>query len=104
MLKENTVEVQLQNSYYEKVKLHRAKIIRDGNCLFRAFALALFSDQERYGEVRKKVVDRLQHYWWLFENILPGVSERYDIMENYLGFKLYWLLIINSRSINGVLV
>ena len=63
LLKENTLETVLQDSYLSSRSLHRARIPRDGNCLFRAFAQAIFADQGQQNEMRLQVVNHIEKNW-----------------------------------------
>ena len=66
-LKEHTLETIIQDQYLASRSLHRARIPRDGNCLFRAFAQAIHSDQGFQGIVRQKAVDYLDKNWELLQ-------------------------------------
>lgn len=63
ILKENTLETILQDQYLEKKGWFRARIPRDGNCLFRAFAQAVFFDQGKQRDLRNATVDAMDRDW-----------------------------------------
>ena len=68
--------------YFARRRLRRARIPRDGNCLFRALASSavLGGEQNRHGSLRAAVVAALRANWGEYRNVLGDVN-----MEEYLS-------------------
>lgn len=81
ILKENTLEILLQDYYLGQKNLVRAKIPRDGNCLFRCFAQGVWGDQGRYDEMRHNIVKGIREQWVLFQNIIGDTDKEKYLQE-----------------------
>ena len=75
ILKEHTLEIVMQDAFFAMQGLLRAKIPRDGNCLFRAFAQGLLGDQDHHMEVRRSVVEQMRENWPAYEQVLADKKE-----------------------------
>ena len=71
LLRETTLEVIIQNRHLSAMGLHRARIPRDGNCLYRACAQMVFFDQEKHRDVRQAAADIIEKNFDLFANSIP---------------------------------
>ena len=80
LVKENTLESLIQDVYLERRGLHRGPIPRDGNCLFRAVAQALYGDQSLHRDVRSAVVKSLSDNWDTMKHQL-GECEKEDYVR-----------------------
>ncbi|KAI0240502.1 hypothetical protein LSAT2_008731 [Lamellibrachia satsuma] len=82
ILQEHTLEVIAQDTYFARHCLRRARIPRDGNCLFRALAssAALGGDQTRHTSLRAAVVMTMRANWTEYCNVLGDVDR-----EEYLS-------------------
>ena len=76
LLKEESLEVLLQNDYLDKLGLSRARMARDGNCLFRCYAQGVFSDQSLHSNVRRQLCDALDRDWEGYKEFVPNKSKR----------------------------
>ena len=65
----------MQEKYLEGQGLFRAKIPRDGNCLFRAFAQGVHQDQSRQGELRQLTVEAMERDWDVIQESV-GVEDK----------------------------
>ena len=81
ILKEDTLEIRLQNQHMATLGLHRAKIPRDGHCLYRAFSQGIFESQSQHQEVRHNVADTLSDNWELFQALLPNADQAQYVQE-----------------------
>lgn len=78
ILKEHTLEVIMQDAHFARLGLIRARIPRDGNCLFRAFAQGIFGNQDACYEVRQNTVETIRQGWSMYEQVLGDKD-----MEDY---------------------
>lgn len=70
ILKESTLEVQIQDAYLQRLGKSRYMIPRDGNCLFRALAQGIFHEQNMHMKLREVIVDTLRTNWCLFQEVI----------------------------------
>ena len=61
----------------------------DGNCLFRAFAEFLFSDQEQHRQIRLKLVDKIISDWIVYESFILGDNSYNTIITDSNSYKLH---------------
>ena len=69
----------------------RARIARDGNCLFRAFAQAIMDDQGQQQNIRKNAVKAIVQNWAMFQDSIEKVRDievkNVLCQRNHLGFQ-----------------
>ena len=71
----------LQDDYLRCKNLYRAKIPRDGNCLFRCFAQKALGDQRKHEEVRKNTVSCFENEWKMFESLISNSDKETYIRQ-----------------------
>ena len=59
MVHEKSLETTIQDTYLDENAKIRARIPRDGNCLFRCFAEIFFKSQDFSSNVRNQVVQQV---------------------------------------------
>lgn len=60
----------MQDAHFARLGLMRARIPRDGNCLFRAFAEGVLHNQDVCHDVRQTAVETIRHNWTMFQQVL----------------------------------
>ena len=75
ILKENSLELQLQDRYLFNHQKHRYKISRDGNCLFAVFAKGVYGKEDRHDKVRSGLVRELEESWLQFQNSFGDIDK-----------------------------
>ena len=75
------------NKVSKRIIKHKMK--PDGNCLFRAFAEFLFSDQEQHRQIRLKLVDKIISDWIVYESFVLGDNSYNTIITDSNSYKLH---------------